>query len=233
MASLGRGQDCANRNLGQIVDYESIVSTKGEDLWFLYPEINTTAFVCDSGCDPNVSPICEDAYKYDIESNTINEGQPNPFVQEFECTNINFEEAIMPKYYQCKTYPVFPALFYDYDSERHEAMIVEQLNPYRDALSGCVTKFFITLFIWFLTKTCFFPIFFRFEESIAERCCDAIRLRRVVEVDVARVNPLADQEKLLIKEIDLEAAANLRSIQLNEDDDDLDFDLSDGEVSTK
>ena len=117
----------------------------------------------------------------------------------------------MEKYFQCKTYPVFPALFYDYDSEKHANMIVEQLNPYKEALAGCVTKFWITFFIWFLSKTFFVPMFFRIEEAMAEKCCDAIRLKRVVKVEVAKINPIIDQHKIIEREaIRLKAQASIK-----------------------
>ena len=166
---------CMNNRLDN-VDYENIVSTPTEGIT---PNIDTSIFECNEGCNPNITSECE--YEYNNDN-----PQPNPFVAKFECKNINFTYAIMEKYEKCYTYSVFPALFYDYHSELHRELIVSQLDPYINAIGNAVLKLWQTIFIILLIKMFVFPFYFKLEEEIASSCCDAIRLKRVVQVEVAK-----------------------------------------------
>ena len=163
-----------NNRVGS-VDYESIVKTPEG----VTPNIDTTVFECGDGCHPDFTNECEAEYSND-------NPQPNPFVAKFECKNINFTYAIMDEYKKCYTYPVFAALFYDYDAYLHQVAIVQQLNPHTNAIGNAILKFLQTLFIIVLIKVYVFPFYFKLEQEIASSCCDAIRLKRVVQVEVAQ-----------------------------------------------
>ena len=172
--SNGKADYCMNNRVG-IVDYESIVETEDG----ITPNIDTSVFECGDGCDPLYTSECEAEYNQD-------NPQPNPFVAKFECKNINFTYAIMNEYKKCSTYPVFAALFYDYHSELHQLAIVQQLNPHTKAIGNAVLKFLQTIFIIIIIKLFLFPLYFKLEEEIASSCCDAIRLKRIVQVEVAK-----------------------------------------------
>jgi len=158
-----------------------------------YHHINVDVFECGDGCDPSVSNECINEYIEDMFwSWFFNfygdfERRPNAFVEKFACSNIDFQEAIIGDYNQCRAYPVFPALFYDYDSILHQQMIVDQLSPYTQAIGSCIVKLFEVFFIWFFIKALIFPFYFALTEAIASHCCDAIRQRKVVEIDLATV----------------------------------------------
>ena len=172
--SNGNGDYCNSNRVGG-VNYETIVQTEDG----VTPNINTNVFECGDGCHYDYTSECESEYNADDPS-------PNPFVAKFECSNINFTYAIMDEYKKCYTYPVFPALFYDYDSELHRIAIVEQLDPYTTAIGESVLKFWQTIFIIIVIKVFVFPLYFKLEEEIASSCCDAIRLKRIVQVEVAK-----------------------------------------------
>ena len=163
------------------VDYY-VEHTRDGEVLSIEPEIDTSVFECVDGCDPTITPDCASEYSQDT---TQSGGSPNPFVEKFQCKNINFTEAIIDRYHQCRTYPVYPALFYDYSSEEHRLMIVEQLTPYTNAIGECVIRLYYTLFIWAFTKAVIMPAYFNTTEAIASHCCDAVRLVKVVEVQVA------------------------------------------------
>ena len=184
--------DCSQNNIGQIVDYEGVTATDGRQL---KPEIEVNTFECGDGCNPNITSQCSNAYYYDTLNNN---GQANPFNEKFECSNINYTLAVMDNYKQCNVYPVFAAMFYDYDSELHREMLVEQLTPYSEALAQCVIKLLQTFFVWLILMFVVFPLYFRIEEEVASRCCDAIRLNRVVQVAVAE--RLVNDEELMQSE---------------------------------
>ena len=88
-----------------------------------------------------------------------NEGEPNSFVEQFVCNNINCTQAVMDEYKQCTTSPVFATMFYDYDSEQHRLMILKQLTPYSNAIGACITKLWQMFFIWFFTKAFAFAVY--------------------------------------------------------------------------
>ena len=181
-SSVSDNDHCMNNRVG-MVNYENVIATEEG----VTPNIDVSVFECGDGCDASISNECSDEYNQDINSNdNAYNGGPNPFVEKFECSNINYTQAIMTDYKKCYPYPVYPALFYDYDVELHREMIVLQLNPYTTAMSQAMLKLWQTIFIIIIIKQFIFPIYFKLEEEIASNCCEAIRLRRVVQVEVAK-----------------------------------------------
>ena len=189
--SNGNADYCMSNRVG-IVDYENIIETEDG----IKPNIDISKFECGDGCDPDITNECSNEY---IEDNALNNGNVNPFVQEFECSNINYTKAIMDKYSKCFIYPVYPALFYDYDVDLHRQMIVLQFDPYMEAMGSAMLKLWQTVFIIIFIKVFVFPIYFRIEEEISSKCCDAIRLKRVVQVEVAKELTVAQLDALNAK----------------------------------
>lgn len=187
--NLGDATWCQTNRINYVNYYIEHEDNDAAEKIIIDPLINTKVFECGDGCDPDITTECASEY---YEDKLNNNDEPNPFVQKYECTNINFTEAIIEKYHQCRTYPLFAALFYDYDSELHRIMIVNQLTPYTNAIGDCVIRLLNTFLIWFLIKFVFYPAYFKITESLASSCCDAIRLRKVVEVDVATKRKQSD-----------------------------------------
>eukprot|EP01083_Nonionella_stella_P299236 1015583_1 len=188
--STGSSVDCM-MNRVDIVDYESFTSEKLNDN--ITANINTEQLICDEGCDANVTQQCATEYQQDMDQNN---GNPNPFVTKFQCDNINFTAAVMDEYEQCEVYPVYPALFYDYDSEMHEAMVSDQLSPYVKAFGRCVIKLWHSFFIWITLKAFVFPLYWMISTFCADKCCAAVRKRHVAKVElVLKLNQNAVKEK--------------------------------------
>eukprot|EP01084_Bolivina_argentea_P126544 224043_1 len=175
----------------QIVDYEIFTDREG----IMTPNINTDQLVCKEGCDPMLTTQCINEYEED----TINNhGNANPFTSKFKCSNINFTQAIMDSYEQCEIYPVYPALFYDYDSQKHEEMVIHQLSPYLDAFGSAVIKLWHTFFIFIILKMIVFPLYFIISQIFADKCCNAIRKRNIAKVNLTlKLNDQQYEKRLL------------------------------------
>ena len=116
----------------------------------------------------------------------------------FECDNIEFKEAIIDEYQQCEVYPVYPALFYDYDADKHEQMVIEQLSPYLTAFGVCIIKLWHTFFIWIILKKIIFPLYFVLSTFLADKCCHGIRKNHFAKIHLTlKLNEQQYQKRLL------------------------------------
>eukprot|EP01083_Nonionella_stella_P080186 220207_1 len=190
--TTGNSVDCMASRVG-IVDYESFHSEKLDEN--TTANINLSKLICDEGCHPNISSECLGEYTEDMNTNN---GFCNPFVTKFQCDNINFTVAAMDEYEQCEVYPVYTALFYDYDSALHLQMIQDQLSPYVDAFGDCMIALWHTFFIWFIMKAIVFPFYFAISEFIADICCRAVRKKHFAKIEL--VLKLNDDSLLKRKE---------------------------------
>ncbi len=84
----------------------------------------------------------------------------------------------------CSVNPVYSAMFYDYNEQKHEEMIIIQLNDYSVALHDAGMKLWDLIFIFVASKI-FFLLYFKAAHWIADRCCGAIRIQLLVLVDAS------------------------------------------------
>ena len=170
-------------------DYTTVITPDYEEIYIeslngsgtiVYPEINTDEFTCDE-CGDN--DIC------DIIGNEDNSNTTNPFHLKFSCDNIEFSEAIIDSYKKCTVYPVYPALFYDYDSVKHGEAVIDQLDDYYFAFGSCVIKLWHVFFI-FIGFRVFVKYYLLISELIAHYLCHAIRT-----IPFAKVPLVIDRKK--------------------------------------